>query len=128
VLGQFRGHNLFGDLPERLWGRDDDWVLRSGEGAVWVTGKKPRGKGWSLELDYEPDGRFWLEVTGEVVVAGRGLREGEERGAREAAARALTAPADSHGPPSNTLRTSGLATGLPVVEEFELRPGMVCGP
>jgi len=54
---------------------------------VWVTGKKPRGKGWSLELDYEPDGRFWLEVTGEVVVAGRGLREGEERGAREAAAR-----------------------------------------
>jgi hypothetical protein len=70
LVGQFRGHNLFGDLPKRVWGRDEDWVLKSGDGAVWVTGKKPKGKGWSLDLSYEPDSRFWLEVTGEVVVVG----------------------------------------------------------
>jgi hypothetical protein len=70
LVGQFRGHNLFGDLPQRAWGDEDDWVIKSGDHAVWVTGKKPRGKGWKLALDYEPDTRFWLEITGEIVAIG----------------------------------------------------------
>ena len=27
-----------------------DWVLKEGDNALWVTGKAPKGKGWSLIL------------------------------------------------------------------------------
>jgi hypothetical protein len=37
---------------------------------VWVTGKKPRGKGWRLDPRLESDSRWWLEVEGSVEVAG----------------------------------------------------------
>jgi hypothetical protein len=32
--------------------------------------EEAQGQGLVSRADYEPDGRFWLEVTGEVVVAG----------------------------------------------------------
>jgi hypothetical protein len=70
VVGQFRGRNLFGDLPADSQRDPDDWVLKQGERAVWVTGKKPRGKGWSLDPRLESDSRWWLEVEGSVEVAG----------------------------------------------------------
>ena len=79
VRGQFRGGNLFGDLPAGSGATPADWVISDGPFSVWVTGKPPRGKGFSLNPASRADCVFWLEVAGrptrlgEVVVlkAGR---------------------------------------------------------
>jgi hypothetical protein len=68
VIGQYRGANLFGDLPEATRRKDSDWVIAIGEHALWITGKKPQGKGWRLSLDERSDARWWIEVTGEVEI------------------------------------------------------------
>jgi hypothetical protein len=65
-VGQFRGSNLFGDLPADSRRGKNDWVLRRGTAAVWVTGKKPKGKGWSLDPGARGDCKWWLRVTGKV--------------------------------------------------------------
>jgi len=66
VVGQFRGANLFGDLPSASRRRSDDWVLKSEVFAVWVTGQKPRGKGWKLDPKLRRDTGKWLAVEGRV--------------------------------------------------------------
>lgn len=79
VRGQFRGSNLFGDLPAGSGATPADWVISNGPYSIWVTGKPPRGKGFSLNPASRADCAFWLEVQGrparlgEVVVlkAGR---------------------------------------------------------
>ena len=70
IVGQFRGRNLFGDLPAESQRSTSDWVLKEGERAVWVTGKKPQGKGWRLDLEVKTETRWWLEVVGSAEVAG----------------------------------------------------------
>src|SRR5262249_47477017 len=69
VVGQFRGRNLFGDLPSTSQRDPSDWVLKDGDSAIWVTGKSPRGKGWSLDPGYKGDSSKWLEVVGKAEVA-----------------------------------------------------------
>lgn len=66
VVGQFRGANLFGDLPSASRRRSSDWVLKSEVFAVWVTSKKPRGKGWKLDPKLRRDTGKWLAVEGRV--------------------------------------------------------------
>ena len=66
ILGQFRGRNLFGDLPAGSARGKDAWVLKDGETAMWVVGKAPRGDGWKLDLDYKGDSKTWLEVEGKL--------------------------------------------------------------
>lgn len=68
IVGQFRGRNLFGDLPEKSARNSQDWVLKDGDTAIWVTGKAPRGDGWKLDLEYKGDSKTWLEVTGKPEV------------------------------------------------------------
>ena len=70
VVGQFRGRNLFRDLPESTRRDREDWVIADGAAALWVTGKRPRGDGWRLSLDEESESRWWIEVLGRVEVAG----------------------------------------------------------
>ena len=70
ILGQFRGHNLFGDLPAQSRRDEADWVLKDGDLALWVTGKPPRGKGFSLDPGYKGDTVRWLEVAGKAEVVG----------------------------------------------------------
>jgi hypothetical protein len=66
VVGQFRGANLFGDLPD-LPGRDAEaFVLKDGDTAVWVVGKAAAGKGFRLDPRLRGDSRFWLEVEGRL--------------------------------------------------------------
>jgi hypothetical protein len=43
-------------------------VLKEGDAAVWVTGKAPKGKGWSLDPAYKGDTVRWLAVEGKVEV------------------------------------------------------------
>ena len=68
VRGQFRGENLFGDLPSASRRRSSDWVLKEDVYAVWVTGKKTKGPGWSLDPSLRRDSGKWLQVTGRVLV------------------------------------------------------------
>ncbi len=63
VVGQFRGKNLFGDL-DQADDPGDGWVIKDGAFAVWVVGKKPKGKGWSLDPTSRGDTVRWLQVTG----------------------------------------------------------------
>lgn len=70
IFGQFRGSNLFGDLPITSRRERDDWVLKDGDLALWVTGKAPRGKGFSLDPAYKGDTVRWLEVAGKPEVMG----------------------------------------------------------
>jgi hypothetical protein len=70
ILGLFRGRNLFGELPESSRRKPSDWVLKDGATAFWVTGKEPKGQGWSLDPGYRGDTARWLEVEGRPEVAG----------------------------------------------------------
>jgi hypothetical protein len=74
VKGQFRGRNLFGDLPQAPPGADGrrEFVIRSADAAVWVTGKAPKGRGFTFDLNSRLDTTRWLEVSG-VVKWDRGL-------------------------------------------------------
>lgn len=71
VVGRFRGRNLYGDLPYAL-GKDKwDFVIQSADGALWVTGIRPRGKGFDLDPNKRVDTGRWVEVRG--VVRQQGL-------------------------------------------------------
>ena len=72
VVGNFRGRNLYGDLPGAPGKSKYDFVLRGTEGAVWVTDVRPRGQGFDLDVNRRVDTDRWLEVTG-TVVRERGL-------------------------------------------------------
>ena len=74
IQGQFRGRNLFGDQPQAPPGGDGrkEFVLRSADAALWVTGKVPKGRGFTFDISSRLDTRRWLEVSG-VVKQDRGL-------------------------------------------------------
>lgn len=67
VVGNFRGRNLFGDLPGAPGKSRYEFVLRSAEAAVWVTNIRPRGSGFDLDVNRRVDTDRWLEVTGTIV-------------------------------------------------------------
>jgi hypothetical protein len=66
VVGQFRGKNLYGDLPSRSQRQSSDWVIKDDAFAVWVWGKQPKGAGWELDSDLKTDTGRWVEVVGSV--------------------------------------------------------------
>jgi hypothetical protein len=68
VVGLFGGRDLLGELPAGSARTEQDWVLRQPPHAIWVTGRKPEGKGWRLDPAYKGDAVRWVEVTGRVEV------------------------------------------------------------
>jgi hypothetical protein len=66
VTGEFRGSNLYGDLPRAPTSGRWDFVLKSANAAVWVTGLRPKGKGFELDPHARVDTGRVLEVTGSV--------------------------------------------------------------
>jgi Bacterial Ig-like domain len=72
LVGQFRGRNLFGDQPDAPKKSRYDFVLKSADASLWVTGLRPRGKGFDLNVDARVDTGNWVEVIG-VVGQERGL-------------------------------------------------------
>jgi hypothetical protein len=65
VQGCFRGRNILGDLPSRSQRSPHHWVIKSDRYAIWVTGHKPAGPGWELDLD-DPGHSQWLELVGRL--------------------------------------------------------------
>jgi hypothetical protein len=75
VAGQFRGRNLYGDLPLAPAAAAEsrhEFVLRSADAAIWVLGKRPKGRGFEFDVSSRIDTRRWLEVSG-IVRQARGL-------------------------------------------------------
>ena len=75
VKGQFRGRNIYGDVPQAPTAaaeKQGEFVLRSADAALWAIGKKPKGKGFQLDTESRIDTHRWLEVSGTVRQA-RGL-------------------------------------------------------
>ena len=68
VIGQFRASNLFGDVPprSRRSGGRDHWVLRDGGVSAWVTGPRPQGDGWELDMRSKRDSSTWMRIRGRV--------------------------------------------------------------
>lgn len=66
VVGRFKGRNLYGELPLALAKGKWDFVLQSADGAIWVTGVRPRGKGFDLDPGKRVDTGRWIEVSGVV--------------------------------------------------------------
>jgi hypothetical protein len=65
VTGRFRGANLFADLPSAAGTKGRwDFVLQSADAAIWVTGVRPRGKGFDLDVNARMDAGRWLQVAG----------------------------------------------------------------
>src|SRR5262245_61698191 len=59
VRGQFRGRNLYGDLPDNPGRTRWDFVLRSADAAIWVTSFRPHGKEFNLDVTARADTNKW---------------------------------------------------------------------
>lgn len=70
VVGQFRGKNLYGDLPARSQRDSADWVIKDDLFAVWVSGRKPKGDGFALDAGLKRDTGKWVEVVGRPETRG----------------------------------------------------------
>jgi len=69
ILGQFRGRNLFGDLPEAPLASKWQFVLRSTDAAVWVMGLQPKGRTFNFDPARRLDSGRWVKVAGTVRTA-----------------------------------------------------------
>ena len=72
IVGQLRGRNLFGELPEAPARGKHEFVLRSGDAALWVIDLQPRGKGFNFDPNKRIDTGRWVTVQG-IVRTARGL-------------------------------------------------------
>jgi hypothetical protein len=69
LVGQFRGHNLFGDLPEAPISNKWAYVIRSADAAVWVMGLEPKGKTFNFDVNKRIDSGRWVKVAGTARTA-----------------------------------------------------------
>jgi Bacterial Ig-like domain len=67
VTGRFRGANLLADLPHGAGTKGRwDFVVQSADSAVWVTGVRPRGRNFDLDVTVRSDTGRWVQVAGTV--------------------------------------------------------------
>jgi hypothetical protein len=69
IVGQFRGRNLFGDLPEAPVQNRYSFVLRANDAAIWVMGLQPKGKDFNFDPSRRLDSGRWVKVAGTVKTA-----------------------------------------------------------
>lgn len=63
VVGQFRGRNLFGDVPAAEVPAEG-WLIKDSGALLWIVGHDPKGKGFALDPLSETDGKWWVQVAG----------------------------------------------------------------
>jgi len=118
IVGQFRGRNLFGDVPAAPGLSRWDFVVKSADAAVWVTGQRPRGRGFDFDVNARIDTNRWLRVTG-VVRQARGLVWLESVRLEAAAP-----PADPRPPETSTRQVGpppGVVFSSPTSGEIDVR-------
>lgn len=121
VLGNFRGRNLFGDLPEAPGKSRYDFVLTTAEGAIWVTSMRPRGRGFDLDVERRMDSGHWLEVTG-VVTIHRGLALLAATKMAAADAPNVTEAAPEPGAPAPANPPLNVVFSSPTADETDVSP------
>ncbi len=122
VVGQFRGKNLFGDLPSKSQAGRSDWVLKDDLFAAWITKKKPKGEGFELDASLKRDSGKWLEVTGRVETR-RGVVYVEAQRVALTTAPSATAQAQPPPPPPPRPKKAPIVVfALPLDGEAEI-PG-----
>jgi Bacterial Ig-like domain len=90
VTGRFRGANLLADLPTGAGTKGRwDFVLQSADAAIWVSGVRPRGKGFDLDVNSRMDTGRWLRVAGTL------RRDGPLPWIEANSLQAVTAPQDT---------------------------------
>jgi hypothetical protein len=67
ISGRFRGRNLHADVAGPLptptkW----DFVIQSADAALWISGLRPKGRGFELDPSARVDTGRWVQVTGTV--------------------------------------------------------------
>ena len=67
ITGQFRGRNLYGDLPEAPAQNRCQFVLRSADAAVWVMGLQPKGR----TFNFDPSKRIDSDAVYQPLAARR---------------------------------------------------------
>jgi Big-like domain-containing protein len=105
LTGQFRGRNLYGDLPNAPGVSKWDFVLKVADGAVWVTGIRPKAKNIDLDVAARVDTSRWVEVSG-VVRTGKGLTWIDAEGGTFAAGKAPQDETPSEPPPAPSVGPS----------------------
>jgi len=67
ISGRFRGRNLLADVAGPLPTPDKwDFVVRSADAALWVSGLRPKGRGFELDPSARVDTGRWVQVGGTV--------------------------------------------------------------
>ena len=69
IVGQFRGRNLFGDLPEAPVQNRYSFVVRANDAAIWVMGLQPKGRDFNFDPSRRLDSGRWVKVGGTVKTA-----------------------------------------------------------
>jgi hypothetical protein len=119
VTGNFRGRNLFGDMPGAPGKSRFDFVIRGTEGAAWVVGMQPKGRGFDLDIDKRFDTDKWLAVTG-VVAYERGLVRIDATELATATAPQLIVQADEPAAPPPVLPTLEVVFSSPTAGEEDV--------
>ncbi len=124
ISGRFRGRNLLGDIATPIptpgkW----DFVLQSADAAVWISGLRPRGRGFELDPGARVDTGRWVQVTGTVRRDGSRVwieaREIELASPPEETAVEITVPSTPAEPPPIVVFST------PVPEETDVEAGAV---
>jgi hypothetical protein len=119
VTGNFRGRNLFGDLPGAPGKSRYDFVIRGAEGAAWIAGMQPKGRGFDLDIDRRVDTDKWLEVSG-VVVYERGLVRIDASTLASASAPQMVLETDEPAAPPPTLPPLEVVFSSPTPDEEDV--------
>jgi len=67
ISGRFRGRNLHADLagpiptPSKF-----DFIIQSADASLWISGLRPKGKGFELDPSARQDTGRWVQVAGTV--------------------------------------------------------------
>ncbi|MEO5821159.1 MAG: Ig-like domain-containing protein [Vicinamibacteraceae bacterium] len=121
VVGRFRGKNLYGDMPEAAGKGRFDFVLQSADASIWVTGRRPKGDGFDLNVENRIDTGRWLEVAG-VVKEERGMAVLEATAIRVSRPPAESAPEAVVKVPV-TLPPPEVVFSAPTQSETDVEPG-----
>lgn len=140
VSGQFRGRNLYGDLPSSPGVSKWDFVVKVADAAIWVANLRPKARNIDLDVTARVDTGRWVEVSG-VVRSAKGLTRIDGEAGSFAAATPIadetpTEPAPkNYGPPPEVIFSAptegesdvSLTTAVRLQFSRELDPATIKG-
>lgn len=121
LIGQFRGRNVLGDLPASPAKGRYDFVLRSADAAIWVTGLRPRAGRIELAVDSRVDTGRWVQVSGTVArVRGLVTIEGVTFAEANAPEATATAASEESAAPRVPIMPLEVVFSSPTPDEIEV--------